>query len=55
MPNPLYKYILNIWFGLVVFYDISTIVGYLMPKPFYTSILDINDLVWIGFMAYQPL
>ena len=25
-----------IWFGLVWFYGISTIVGYLMPNPFYT-------------------
>ena len=29
------------WFGLVWFYDISTIVGYLMPNPFYTYILNI--------------
>ena len=40
---------------LVVFYGISTLVGYLMPNPLYTSILDIYDLVWLGFMAYQPL
>ena len=36
-------------------YGKSTIVGYLMPIPFYTYILDIYDLVWLGFMAYQPL
>ena len=24
------------WFGLVLFYSISTIVGYLMPNPFHT-------------------
>ena len=42
-------------FGLVGFYGISTIVGYLMPNPLYTYILDIYDLVWLGFMAYQPL
>ena len=27
-----------VWFGLVWFYGISTIVGYLMPNPFYTYI-----------------
>ena len=41
--------------GLVVFYGISTIVGYLMPNPLYTYILYIHDLVGLGFMAYQPL
>ena len=30
----LYIYIKYIWFGLVEFYGISTIVGYLMPNPF---------------------
>ena len=44
-----------VWFGLVWFYGISTIVGYLMPNPLYTYILNIYDLVWFGFMAYQPL
>ena len=28
-------------FGLVGFYGISTIVGYLMPDPLYTYILNI--------------
>ena len=42
-------------FGLIGFYGISTIVGYLIPNPLYTSILDLYDLVWLGFMAYQPL
>ena len=42
-------------FGLVWFYGISTIVGCLMPNPLYTYILNIYDLVWLGFMAYQPL
>ena len=37
------------------FYGISTSVGYLMPSPVYTYILNIYDLVWWGFMAYQPL
>ena len=26
------------WFGLVWFYGISTIIGYLMPNPVYTYI-----------------
>ena len=42
-------------YDLVWFYGISTIVGYLMPNPLYTYILNIYDLVWLGFMAYQPL
>ena len=25
-----------------------------MPNPLYTYILNIYDLVWLGFMAYQP-
>ena len=41
----LYIYIKYIRFGLVGFYDISTIVGYLMPNPLYTYILNIYDLV----------
>ena len=51
----LYIYIRYIGFGLDRFYGISIIVGYLMPNPFYTFILDIYDLVWIGFMANQSL
>ena len=44
----LYMYIKYIWFGLVGFYGISTIVGYLMPNPFYTYTLDIYDLFgWV--------
>ena len=39
---------------MVGFYGISTIVGYLMPNPLYTYILIIYNLVWLGFMAYQP-
>ena len=34
---------------------LTYIVGYLMPNPLYTYILNIYDLVWLGFMAYQPL
>ena len=51
----LYIYIKYIGFGLVGFYGISTIVGYLMPNPLYTYILNIYDLVWLAFIAYQPL
>ena len=49
------------WFGLVGFYGILTIVGYLMPNSICTYILNIYDLlglVWfgcLGSMAYQPL
>ena len=41
--------------SLVGFYGISTIVGYLMPNPLYTYILNIYDLVGLGFMTYQTL
>ena len=51
----LYMYIKYIWFDLVGFYGISTIVDYLMPDPLYTYISNIYDLVCLGFMAYQPL
>ena len=51
----LYIYIKYIGLGLVGFYGISTIVGYLKPNPLYIYILNIYDLVWLGFMAYQPL
>ena len=47
-----YIYIKHIGFGLVGFYGILTIVGYLTPNPFHTNILNIYDLVWLGFMAY---
>ena len=53
--SSLFIYIKYTGFSLVVFYEISTIVGYLMPNPLYTYILNIYDLVGLGFMAYQPL
>ena len=53
--SSLYIYIKYIGFGLVGFYGISTIVGYLMPNPLYTDTSNIYDLVWLGFIAYQPL
>ena len=42
-------------FGLAWFYGISTLVGYLIPNTLYTYILNIYDLVWLEFTAYQPL
>ena len=53
--SSLYIYIKYIRFGLVGFYGISTIVGYLMPNPLYTYISNIYGLVGLGFIAYQPL
>ena len=41
-----------IWLGLVGFYGISTIVGYLMPNPLYTYILNIYDLVRFGWVLW---
>ena len=41
------------WFGLVGFYGISTIVGYLMPNPLYTYISNIYDLVWFGWVLWH--
>ena len=59
MLNPIYTiyiYIyIYIYLGLVGFNSISTIVGYLMPNHFYAYILHMYDLVWLDFMAYQPL
>ena len=43
--SSLYIYIRYIGFGLVGIYGISTIVGYQMPNPLYTYILNIYDLV----------
>ena len=40
---------------LVVFYGISILVGYLMPNPIYTYILNVYDLVSLGFMTYLTL
>ena len=45
----LYIYIKYIWFGLVWSYGISMTVGYLMPNPLYTYILNIYDLVLVWF------
>ena len=42
-----------IW--LVGFYGISAIMGYFIPNLLYTYMSYIYALVWLGFMAYQPL
>ena len=39
--SSLYIYIKYLGFGFVRFHGISTIVGYLMPNPLYTRILNI--------------
>ena len=44
-----YIYIKYIRFGLVGFYGISTIVGYLMPNPLYTYVLNLYYLVWLFY------
>ena len=43
------KYIL---FGLVGFYGISTIVGYLMPNSLYTHIYEIY-IIWFGWVLWH--
>ena len=53
--SSLYIHIKYIGFDWVEFYGISTIICHLMPNPLYTYISNIYDLVWLGFMAYQPL
>ena len=57
MPNPLlYIYIRYIWFGLVGFYGTSTIVGYLMPNPLYTSISNIfSKLILFVTFLNEPI
>ena len=51
--NTYIKYI-GFGFGLVWFYGMSTIVGYLMPNSNHTYILNIYELFWFGSMVYQP-
>ena len=53
--SSLYIFIRYTGFSLVGFDGISMIVGYLIPNPLYTYILNIYDLVGLGFMGYQPL
>ena len=47
-----FKYIGSVRVG---FYGISTFLGYLMQNPVYTNILNIYDLVGLGFMSYKLL
>ena len=42
-------------FALVGLSGVSIIIGYLRPNSLYTYILNIWDLVWLGFMEYQSL
>ena len=53
--SSLYLLIKHIGFGLIGFYGILTIVGRWMPNPLHINMLNIHGLVWLGFMAYQPL
>ena len=50
----LYIYNKYIGFGLARFYGISSIVGYLMPNPLYTYILNIDMIckhfLWLTFL-----
>ena len=55
IPNPVYTYITYIWFDFFGFYRISIIVGYLMPNPIYTNILNIYDLVSCGFYCISNI
>ena len=45
--------------SLVVFYGISTLVGYLMPNPVYTYISDMYDLemnsLWVTILNEPEL
>ena len=50
MPDHLYAYILDI-FGLVGFYGISTIVGYLMPDRLYIYI----KYIWLGLVGFYGI
>ena len=50
-----FRLLLKHWFVLVWFYDITTIVDYLMPNSLYSYILNIYDLAGLDFMAFQLL
>ena len=60
--SSLYIYYKYMQFGLVRFYGISTIIGYSMPNPLNTYIVNMYDLVWfygistiIGYLMPNPL
>ena len=46
-------YIIYIGFGLVEFYSISTIVGYLMPNPFHTYIY--IKYIWFSLIGFYGI
>ena len=50
-----YIFIKYIWFSFVWFYGISIIVGYLVPNPVFTYILNIYDLVWFGLVWFYGI
>ena len=50
--SSLYIYIKYIWFGLVGFYGISTIVGYLMPN---SSLYRYIKYVWFGLVGFYGI
>ena len=45
----------EIWFGLFWFYDIVTILGYLMPHPLYTYIEYIGFVNILTFLSENKL
>ena len=49
--SSLYIYIKYIWFALVGFYAISTIVGYLMPHLLYTYI----KYIWFALVGFYGI
>ena len=49
--SSLYVYIKYMWFGLVGLYDISTIVGNLMPNPLYIYIY--IYIIWFGWVLWH--
>ena len=53
-PSPVGKLIWLVGW-LIMFYSTLTLLYYSMLNPVYSYILSIYDLVWLSFMAYQPL
>ena len=42
-----------VYFGLVWFYGIPTILGYSTPNHLYTYVLNIKDLLWFGLVLWH--
>ena len=55
MPNTLYTYILDICFGLVGFYGISTIVGHLMSKSSIHMYIKYIGFSLVGFYGISTI